>query len=181
MVLFFGVHVLSFTPLRDGLLAKLGPNPYKGLYSIISLVGLGLMIWGFGLSRSGPDAARIVYNPVDGAGHVTMVAVFIAMILLASANMKGYIRKIVKQPMSVGVAIWAGGHLLPNGNLSEVLLFGGFLALSILDIVVSTARGKVPTYEPQVKYDVFAVIGGVAVYAIVLMLHQRLFGVSPIF
>jgi uncharacterized membrane protein len=132
MVLFFGAHFLSLTPARAPLHARLGEKTYKGVYSIVSLVGLGLMIWGFGLARSGPDAARIVYDPVMGSSHGTMLLVLLAMVLLASAHMKGYIRKIVKHPMSVGVALWSAGHLMVNGNFSEVLLFGGFFVLSCL-------------------------------------------------
>lgn len=181
MVLFFGMHLLSLTPLRAPLLGKLGEKAYKGVYSLISLAGLGLMIWGFGLARSGPDAARIVYEPLMGGSHGTMLLVLLAMILLASAHMKGYIRKIVKHPMSAGVALWAAGHLLVNGNLSEVLLFGGFLVLSVLDIIVNTVRGKLPTYQPQVKYDIMATVGGVIVYLVFLFSHQWLFGVSPMY
>ena len=181
MVLFFGVHLLSLTPARAPLHAKFGENAYKGIYSLISLVGLGLMIWGFVLARSGPDAARIVYDPLMGSSHGTMLLVLLAMILLAAAHMKGHIRKIVKHPMSVGIALWATGHLMVNGNLSEVLLFGGFLVLSVLDIIVSTARGKLPAHTPQVKYDIMAVVGGAAVYAVFLFSHQWLFGVSPMY
>jgi uncharacterized membrane protein len=181
MVLFFGAHLLSLTPARAPLRARFGENAYKGVYSIISIIGLGLMIWGFGLARSGPDAARIVYDPVMGSSHATMLLVLVAMVLLASAHMKGYIRKIVKHPMSVGVALWAAGHLMVNGNLSEVLLFGGFLVLSVLDIIVSTVRGKTPAHTPQIKFDIMAVVGGVAIYAVFLMAHQWLFGVSPVY
>lgn len=181
MVLFFGAHLLSLTPARAPLYARLGEKAYKGIYSVVSLVGLGLMIWGFGLARSGPDAARIVYDPVMGSSHGMMLLVLLAMILLASAHMKGHIRKIVKHPMSVGVALWSAGHLLVNGNLSEVLLFGGFFVLSVLDVIVSTVRGKAPTHTPQIKFDIMAVVGGVAIYAVFLMAHQWLFGVSPVY
>lgn len=181
MFLFFGAHLFSLTPLRAPVYAKFGEKAYKGAYSILSLVGLGLMIWGFGLARSGPDAARIVYDPLMGSSHATMLLMLLAMILLASAHMKGYIRKIVKHPMSAGVALWSAGHLLVNGNLSEVLLFGGFLVLSLLDIIVSTARGKVPTHTAQIKYDIMAVVGGVVIYGVFLMAHQWLFGVSPVY
>jgi uncharacterized membrane protein len=181
MVLFFGAHLLSLTPARAPLHAKLGEKAYKGIYSIVSLIGLGLMIWGFGLARSGPDAARIVYDPVMGSSHGTMLLVLLAMILLASAHMKGYIRKIVKHPMSVGVALWSAGHLLVNGNLSEVLLFGGFLVLSVLDIIVSTVRGKVanPHAADQVRHHGRG--RRRCHLRVFLMAHQWLFGVSPVY
>lgn len=181
MVLFFGVHFISLTPLRAVILSKLNENAYKGIYSLISLAGLGLMIWGFILARAGPDAARIVYDPIVGSSHGTMLLVLVALILLAAAHGKSHIRLWVKHPMSAGVGLWAAGHLLVNGNLSEVLLFGGFLVLSVLDIIVNTARGKVPSYEPKLRSDIIAVVAGVVVYGVFISLHQTLFSVSPIY
>ena len=181
MVLFFGAHLMSLTPLRAAVTAKLSENLYKGIYSLISLAGLGLMIWGFIMARAGPDAARIVYDPVMDGSHGTMLLVFVGLILLAASHTKGHIRLFVKHPMSLGVGLWADGHLLSNGNLSEVLLFGGFLALSVLDIIVSTARGKVPSYEPKLKHDIIAIVAGVVIYALFISLHQTLFSVSPIY
>lgn len=181
MVLFFGVHLLSLTPLRAAITSRLSENAYKGIYSLISLAGLGLMIWGFILARGGPDAARIVYDPIVGSSMVTMLLVLVALVLLAAAHGKSHIRLLVKHPMSLGVGLWAAGHLLVNGNLSEVLLFGGFLTLSVLDIIVNTARGNVPSYEPKVKHDIIAVVAGVVLFGVVISLHQTLFSVSPIY
>jgi len=181
MVLFFGVHLMSLTPLRAAVTSRMSENVYKGIYSLISLAGLGLMIWGFILARAGPDAARIVYDPIMDGSHGTMVLVFVGLILLAASNTKGHIRLIVKHPMSLGIGLWAAGHLLANGNLSEVLLFGGFLALSVLDIIVSTIMGKVPSYDPKFKHDIIAVVAGVVIYVVVISLHQTLFSVSPIY
>ncbi len=181
MVLFYGVHLMSLSPLRATITSRMNENAYKGIYALISLAGLGLMIWGFILARGGPDAARIVYDPIVGANHGTMVLVLVGLILLAASHTKGYIRLFVKHPMSLGVGLWATGHLLANGNLSEVLLFGGFLALSVLDIIVNTVRGKLPSYEPKLKHDIIAVVAGVVIYAVVISLHQTLFSVSPIY
>jgi uncharacterized membrane protein len=181
MVLFFGVHLVSFTPVRTMLVNRLGANAYKGIYSLISLVGFGLMIWGFVLARGGPDAARIVWDPVVGGSKITMPLVFVALVLLAASHMKGHIKLWVKHPMSWGIALWATGHLVTNGNLSEVLLFVGFLALSIVDIVVSTVRGKLPSHQPILKHDIIAVGAGAVLFAVVISLHQTLFSVSPLY
>lgn len=181
MVLFFGAHLISLSPLRAAIVSKMNENAYKGVYSLIALAGLGLMIWGFILARAGPDAARIVYDPIVGSSHGTMLLVLVALVLLAAAHGKSHIKLWVKHPMSLGVGLWAIGHLLVNGNLSEVLLFGGFLALSVLDIIVSTARGKVPSYEPRLKSDIIAVVVGLVLYGVFISLHQTLFSVSPIY
>ncbi len=181
MVLFFGAHLISLSPLRAAIVSKMNENAYKGVYSLIALAGLGLMIWGFILARAGPDAARIVYDPIVGSSHGTMLLVLVALVLLAAAHGKSHIKLWVKHPMSLGVGLWAIGHLLVNGNLSEVLLFGGFLALSVLDFIVSTARGKVPSYEPRLKSDIIAVVVGLVLYGVFISLHQTLFSVSPIY
>ena len=181
MVLFFGAHLVSLSPLRAAIVSKMNENAYKGVYSLIALAGLGLMIWGFILARAGPDAARIVYDPIVGSSHGTMLLVLVALVLLAAAHGKSHIKLWVKHPMSLGVGLWATGHLLVNGNLSEVLLFGGFLALGVLDFIVSTARGKVPSYEPRLKSDIIAVVVGLVLYGVFISLHQTLFSVSPIY
>lgn len=178
MALFLAVHLISLSPARAPIVAKLGEKPYKGAFSLVSLLGLALMIWGFRQSVSGPGAFP-VYDPPYELRKLTHVLVFLAMVLLASAHMKGHIRKIVKHPMSLGIALWALGHIIANDKASELILFGGFLALAVLDMIVSTVRGKLPGYQPHFKYDIFAIVGGVVVYAIVLFAHQWLFGVSP--
>lgn len=178
MVLFFGIHLLASTPVRATLARALGAKPYKGVFSLISIVGLGLMIWGFGLSRYGPDAARIVFNPPVWGPLVTPFLVFAGLVILGAGHGKSHIRKIVRQPMSVGVALWAFGHLFSNGNLNEVLLFGGFLVYAIYDIVISTAKGKVADFEPTFKSDIKAVVIGAVVFAVIMHFHFNLFGVS---
>lgn len=180
MALFFGVHVLTSTPLRAVMVGAIGERPYKAVFSILSLIGFGLMIWGFGMSRSGPDSARIVFNPPEWGLPVTTGFVLLGMIALASQGGKSHIRKIIRQSMSVGIALWAIGHLFSNGNLNEVALFGGFLAYSIFDIIVSTAKGKSPDFQAQFKSDLIAIVIGVAIFSIILFFHFNLFGVAVI-
>lgn len=179
LALFFGIHLLAATPLRSALAAALGENAYKGLFSLISLVGLGLMVWGFGMSRYGPDAARIVFNPPSWGYHVTPIFVFAGLVLIGASHGKGYMRKMVRHPMSIGVGLWAAGHLFANGNLNEVLLFGSFVAYAVFDVVVSTLKGKVKTFEPKFSSDIKALVIGAILFGIILYFHYNLFGVSP--
>ncbi len=180
MAIFFGIHVLTATPFRAAIVAIVGELPYKILFSLISLGGFGLMIWGFGMSRYGPDSARIVFNPPEWGLSVTGAFTLVAMIALGSRGGKSHIRKLVRQPMSAGIALWAIGHLFSNGNLNEVLLFGGFLTYAVFDILVCSAKGKTPTYEPQFKSDLIAIVIGVAIFATILFFHFNLFGVAVI-
>jgi uncharacterized membrane protein len=171
IVLFAGVHlfVMLAPGARNAVKVRIGEGPFKGLFSLVSLVGLGLMIWGFAGSRSGPQAADWLYFPADWARHVTMLLVLIGFISVASSHGKGYIRLWLKQPMSIGIALWSGGHLLANGKRADVYLFGTFFVLAVLDIVLSTLRGKVPAYVPRIRSDVIAVVAGVVLYAIFLL------------
>jgi uncharacterized membrane protein len=170
MVLFLVPHLFSILMpgLRDSLKARFGEKAWKGSYALISLVGLGLMIRGFLLSRSGPLAADWLYVPAEWARHVTMLLVLLAFIALSASHGKGYLRLWLRNPMSIGFALWAGGHLLANGKRADVYMFGTFLLIAILDIIFSTVRGKVPQYQPQVRSDIIAVIAGVLLYAVFL-------------
>jgi uncharacterized membrane protein len=170
IVLFGGIHLFSMLlpGTRDTLKARLGENAWKGVYSAVALVGLGFMVRGFLRSRSGPLAADWLYVPADWTRHVTMLFVLLAFIALAASHGKGYLKYWLKNPMSIGIGLWSAGHLLANGKRTDVYLFGTFLALALLDIVLSTLRGKVPTDQPRLRSDIIAVIAGMVLYAIFL-------------
>jgi len=169
-VLFAGVHLFSLLlpGQRDALKARFGERAWKGGYAVVALAGLALMIRGFFMSRAGPAAADLLYYPADSLRPVTMLMVLLAFISLGAAHGKGYIKLWIKHPMSIGIALWAGGHLLANGKRADVYLFGVFLVLALFDIVVSTARGKLPSHEPRIRSDVIAVIVGMVLYVIFL-------------
>ena len=169
-VLFAGVHLFSMLlpGQRDALKARLGERAWKGAYLVVALAGLGLMIAGFWMSRSGPAAADLLYYPSEALRPVTMLMVLLAFISLGAAHGKGHIKLWIRHPMSIGIALWSAGHLLANGKRADVYLFGVFLALALLDIVVSTARGKFPSHEPRLRSDVIAVIAGMVLYVFFL-------------
>ena len=170
IILFGGIHGFSMLlPARRGALkARLGEKAWKGLHAVISLAGLGLMVRGFMQSRSGPLAADWLYVPADWARHVTMLFVLLAFIFIAASHGKGYLKLWLRNPMSIGIGLWATGHLLANGKRTDVYLFGTFLALALLDIVLSTLRGKAPAHEPRLRSDMIAVIAGMLLYVIFL-------------
>ena len=186
MVMFFGIHLLPMTPLAGQLKKRLGAAPYKIVFSLIALTGLAVMVAGFKMTLSGPDTARIVYDPPlwgnagapDWHRYVIYALVFAALVAIGASHGRGHIKKFLRQPMSAGVAMWAIGHLLANGNLSEVLLFGGFLVYALLDIVMANARGQVPTHEPRITSDLLAVIAGAVLFIVIMNFHFTLFGVT---
>ncbi len=179
LIIFFGVHILPLTPLRDRLHASLGENPYKGLFSLVSLIGLGLILWGFSMLRSGP-AAFPIYWPPEWTKSVTGIMVLVAFICLVAAYTKGRLKTWLKHPMSIGIALWSVGHLMSNGRQAAVILFACFLAYAVIDIVVNLARGKGPTHEPRLSGDIIAVIGGIVAYGLFAWLHQYMVGI-PLF
>jgi uncharacterized membrane protein len=168
VALFAGPHLFStlLPGTRDGFKASLGEGPFKGIYALLSLAGLVLLALAYLDGRAGPNALDVYYQPAEAARHITMLLALVGFILLAGSHGKGHIRKIVKHPMSLGVGLWSLGHLLANGEKAVVVIFGMLLVVSVVDIIFSTARGKVPSYEPNLRSDIIAVVAGVIVYAV---------------
>lgn len=169
-LLFGGSHLFSilFPGLRDSFKAQLGEKLWKGLYSIISLAGLALMVVGYSQSRAGPAAVDLLYEGWYDGRHITMLLVLLAFILIGASHGKGYIRKWVRNPLSLGMVLWSSGHLLVNGQRSDVWLFGTFLVMGLADIVMSEIRGKRPDFIPRFRSDVIAVVVGIVLYAVFL-------------
>jgi uncharacterized membrane protein len=153
---------------RDKLKARMGEGAYKGVYSVAALVGLGVMIMGYRQLSAGPEAGNFLYEPPGGMRHVTMLLVLLAFISIGAFHGRGYLKRWLRNPFSIGIALWSFGHLLSNGRVHAVLMFGTFLALALLDIILSTARGKWPLHEPQPRSDVIAVIVGMVLYVVFL-------------
>lgn len=168
VLLFGGVHVLfmALPSLRAILVGKLGENGFKGLYSLISVVGLAALAKAYLVGRSGPASLEQFYQPLDGARQVMMVLVLVGFILIFSNKSKGYIGHTLRHPFSIGVALWAIGHLLVNGERAVVVIFAMFLFISLLYIALSVARGKGPTHQPQLRYDVRSMVVGMVLYVV---------------
>ena len=167
-LLFGGSHLFSIF-LPDALKSQMGEKAWKGVYSVISLAGLVLMVIGYSQSRAGPAAADIVYEPWDSMRHLTMLCTLLAFILIGASHGKGYLKKWLHNPMSIGILLWSGSHLLVNGQRAEVWLFGTFFVISLADIVMSEIRGKRPQYEPRLRSDIIAVVVGVVLYFVFLL------------
>ena len=183
IAVFAGVHLFSMLlpDQRNSLKARMGEGPYKGIYSLVSLAGLAVMIWGFWSLSSDPSGSSVVYEPAQWARHVTMLLVLFGFISLSGFHGKGYLKHWLRNPFSIGIVLWSVGHLLSNGMLHDILLFGTFLVLAVLDIVLSTARGKRPGHEPQIRSDMTAVVSGIILYAVFLFgVHPYIFNVPII-
>jgi uncharacterized membrane protein len=189
LVLFLGVHSLSIVSPdgRDRLAKRLGELGFKGAYSLVSLVGFVLIIWGYGLSREAPV---MLYAMPAGFRHLAALLMLPVFVLLFAAYLPGRIQRAAKHPMLLAVKLWALAHLLAQsvtgGSLADVLLFGGFLAWAVLDrisIKRRTAAGglrAVPALPAGRANDFIALGGGIVVYLIFVMgLHTAWIGVRP--
>lgn len=177
LVLFLGIHLVpALPPLRAACVAKLGERRYKGAFSIASGIGLALIVVGYAYAPRGVQ----LFAPSIGARHAAPLVVTLAFVLLAAANMRGHLRRILRHPMLIGVGLWSVTHLLANGHAKATVLFGAFLAYAALDLGSAAARGAVKTFTPQVKYDVMAVAGGIGLALGIMWMHRILFGVAPV-
>ena len=181
LVLFFLSHGLTMARgLRASLIVAVGAGPYKGIYSLVAGTGLVLIILGFGDYRA--DGLSPLWTPVPGLRHLTHLLVLLAFILLVAAYApRGRIKAIVKHPMLAAVTLWSLGHLLANGDLGGFILFGSFLAFSILDRIAVELRPDAGNPAPVTLIgDVVSVTGGVIGFGVMAMLHPLLIGV-PVF
>jgi len=179
LVVFFGVHSVSIVndSWRDRMAAKIGEWPWKGLYALVSIIGFMLIVWGYGLARHDPV---VVYTPPGWLHPVAMVLLVPVFPLLLATYLPGRIQTAAKHPMLAATMLWAFAHLLANGMLADVLLFGAFLVWAVLDRISMKHRTQrpVPSVPPSRANDLVAVVGGLTLYAaFVLWLHGWLIGI----
>jgi uncharacterized membrane protein len=182
LVIFLGVHSVSIVApgWRDAGVARLGELPWKGSYTLISVVGFVLLVYGYGLARQAPVT---LYVPPAWTRHLALLLLLPVFPLFLAAYLPGRIKAAAKHPMLLATKLWATAHLITNGTLADVLLFGGFLAWAVADRISVKRRAPrpVPGAPPSPANDAIAVVGGLAIYALFLFwLHARLIGVSPI-
>lgn len=184
LVLFLGVHSVRIFAdgWRTATLARAGEAAYKGVYSVVSLLGFGLVIWGFGLARETP---MMLWTPPLGMRHAASLLTLIAFVLLAAAYVPGNgIKARFHHPMVLGVKTWALAHLLANGSLAHVLLFGAFLIWAVLDFVAARRRDRAQgiTYPAgSMSRTLMAVgVGALAWAVFAFWLHGLLIGIRPI-
>lgn len=180
VILFFAAHLYSsFRSRLSGrdIRMRMGVMRYMGLYSIFAGAGFVMMLWGYGLAR--PSAS--LYTPPDWGIHVNMALMLPALIFLMTAyGPRGYIKQTIKHPMLMSIMFWSVGHLLANGEMNSVLLFGSFLAYAVIDRFAVAGR-DLPVKKVTIAGDLYAIIIGSAVYYLFLKhLHELTIGVPVI-
>lgn len=185
LALFLLTHLLKVVApqFRARMIASMGEGPFKGVYSLVSLITLGLVIYAFGEARQ--ETGMVWYPPV-WTSHLAVTLMLPAMIcLIASLIPAGHIAVKTKHPLILSVKIWALAHLLANGEASSILLFASFLAWGVVMRISLKRRErageKVVRDFVSGRYDLVAIVGGIVLWgAFILKLHEWLIGVQPI-
>lgn len=183
LVLFLGVHSVRIVAddARGRFIARRGEGPWKGLYSLLSAIGLVLIVWGYGQARGAPT---VLWNAPEWTRPIASLLALVSFVLLAAAYVpRNGIKARLHHPMVLGVKAWALGHLLANNTLADLLLFGGFLAWSVFSYRAARARDR----AAQAVYPagsttgtVTALVAGALVWALfALWAHRVLIGVRP--
>jgi len=180
IVLFFGMHSASIValPLRDRIIAN-SENAWKGIYSIASLVGVVLMVRGYADLKATPT---LLYVAPVWLRHVSALLLLPVFVFFVAPYFPGRIKKTLKHPQLAAVKLWALAHLLVNGTLADVLLFGSFLVWAVADRVSLKKRPQrpLPGAPESSMNDVIAVVLGLALYAVfAFWAHEWLFGMRP--
>jgi uncharacterized membrane protein len=183
LLLFLGAHSVRIVadPWRSQMRARLGEGPWKGAYSLVSIVGFALLVWGYGLARQQPV---VLWEPPSWTRHVAAPLVLLASVLVAAAYVpRNGIRARLHHPMVLGVKTWALAHLLANGTLADLLLFGGFLIWAVFSFRAARRRDRATgTVYPAgtAAGTAGAVVAGLAFWALfAFWAHAALIGVRP--
>ena len=183
LAVFVAPHVfVTRRDARAAAIAAVGEGPYKGLFSLVSIIGVVLIGWGFARYRATEWIE--VWSPPSWTRHITVALVWPAIVMIVAAYIPGNIKRILKHPMLTGVKLWAAAHLISNGDLGSILLFGGILAWAVFDRISLKSRtdaGAPPIPMGGARQDVIAVIVGTLVYlALGFWFHPWVIGV-PVF
>lgn len=183
LVLFLGAHSVRIVaePWRRRTIARIGEGPWKGLYTLVSLAGFALLVWGYGVARQTPV---VLWASPTWTRHLASLLVLVAFVMLVAAYVPGNgLKARLHHPMVLSVKVWALAHLLANNTLADLLLFGGFLVWAVLDFRAARARDRAdgtvypPGRAPMTALTAVVGIGAWAVFA--LWAHKLLIGVSP--
>jgi uncharacterized membrane protein len=182
LILFLGIHSVSIinSQWRTDVVARFGEIPWKAGYGLVALLGFYLIVSGYAMARMSPI---VIYEPPIWMRHISLLLMLPVFTLLLAAYLPGRIQSATKHPMLLAVKIWATAHLLANGTVADLLLFGTFLAWAIADRI-SLKRRVTPTIygaPASPVNDAIAIVGGIALYLLFMFwLHRALMGVAPI-
>ncbi|MEK6592757.1 MAG: NnrU family protein [Pseudomonadota bacterium] len=184
LILFLGAHSVRIfaEDWRTRTIARLGPYGWKGVYTLVSIAGFALLVWGYGQARL---TSGVLYDPPLLMRHVASLLMLVSFVLVAAAYVPGnHIKAALGHPMVAGVKLWAFAHLLSNGGMADVMLFGAFLAWAIVDFIVARRRDRAAGTRYAVgsgaRTLLTAIAGAVAWAVFAWWAHLWLIGVRPL-
>ena len=184
LILFLGVHSTRIVAedWRGAAIARIGPLPWKALYTLVSLLGFVVLVWGFRMAR---QDTLVLWSSPSWMRHVTAVLMMVSFVLLVSAYIpRNWFKARLHHPMVLGVKVWAVAHLLANGVAADVLLFGAFLVWAVMSFRAARARDRAnhTVYPPgtAIGTSIALAVGLVAWSVFALLLHGPLIGVRPL-
>jgi uncharacterized membrane protein len=182
LAVFFAVHLVPTVPdLRQGLVARFGLTAFKAVFGLVALLGLVLIVLGYHKLQMMPGKNPVLWDPPAWTRHLAMLLMIPSMILLVATYVPSRIRTAAKHPMLAAIKLWAAAHLVANGDLASLLLFGGFLAFGIYDRISLKRRGNAgpgATGTGPPVNDALVVVAGLALYALFIVWgHGAVIGV----
>jgi uncharacterized membrane protein len=183
LLIFLGSHSIRIfaEEWRDARIARMGEMSWKAAYSVVSIIGFALIIWGYGMARREPV---MLWSPPAWAPQFASVLTLVAFILFVASYVRGnHFKALVKHPMALSAVLWALAHLLANGTLNAVLLFGAFLVWGLLAFAAARRRDRVEGIvypDGSLSRDLIPVVVGVVAWiAFAYFLHGRWIGTNP--
>lgn len=176
LVIFLGMHASRILGVRALLIRGIGEPLFAVFYSVLSAIGLALIVYGHILAH--PSAN--IWNPPEWSRTVALVAVPASLVLLVATYLPSHIRSVTRHPMTLAVVLWSGGHLLANGEVASVALFGGFFVWSLVLLIELYLRGGQFDRPGSWWADLVALIAGLGAAAGLALFHMQLFGVAVI-
>ncbi len=175
MIFLIGIHLLpGFTGLRQHLVNRLSTQTYQGIFSLISLAGLILIVVGMSRAEFQP-----LWQPPAWSNNLTFMLMLPALVLPVAAYLPSNIKRFTPHPMLWGVVFWSAGHLMANGDLASLILFGGFGLYALFDVASANRRGATKqTHSVAVGHDFLVIVVGLVIYVVLANLHSYLFGAA---
>lgn len=174
ILVFVGIHLVpTFASTRQNLITRFGMRAYKGGFTVVSFIGLILLIIGKANAEFVP-----LWTPATWGARAAVLLMPLSFILLVAANMPSNVKRLTAHPMLLGVTLWSAAHLASNGDLASLILFGSFGAFALFDMWSANRRGAAPSKTAYpITRDIVVVAIGLLAYGVVLFLHPYLFGV----
>ncbi|MFT7129172.1 MAG: putative membrane protein [Gammaproteobacteria bacterium] len=172
VIVFFSIHIVPATPLKANIVANIGAGPFKGVFSLISIVGLALII--YGLTQA---SFHSLWVPPTWSRQLLIAIMPVSIILLCAAELPNNIKRIVRHPMLLGMILWGFGHLLANGDLASTILFASFALFSLTNIFIVNSRGnRKEQLAVSKRWDLAVVVVGLGAYLLLFYFHGSFTG-----